>query len=264
VAEAGNPIAWNRYAYVYDNPVNLTDSSGHLIDTLLDVLDLANNIQNCLSDSDTLSCYMVPVSVAFVALPFLSGGGAIEPAAKRRILVAGENGSFEYSLKLREALGPEYDIVATSYERAEKLEYVPAEALGFKVRTGIDATNLGSHFPNEKFDMIIFNNPRALKGWRVESAKLVEDVLASAPDVLRPGGEIRFSASGGGPAARNLRALSGKGVGYHGFSIHQYRSLEPIDYTSDALFGVTYIPLKSNGQELGFGVDKMKWFQLLP
>ena len=82
VAEAGNPIAWNRYAYVYDNPVNLTDSSGHFVDTLLDVLDLANNVQNCLGDLDLLSCYMVPVSVAFVAVPFLSGGGMESRAAR--------------------------------------------------------------------------------------------------------------------------------------------------------------------------------------
>ena len=82
MAEAGNPIAWNCYAYVYDNPVNLTDSSGHFVDTLLDVLDLANNIQNCLGDSDTLSCYMMPVSVAFVAIPFLSGGGMESRAAR--------------------------------------------------------------------------------------------------------------------------------------------------------------------------------------
>jgi hypothetical protein len=44
VAGAGNPIAWNRYAYVYDNPVNLTDSSGHFVDTLLDALVIIRTI----------------------------------------------------------------------------------------------------------------------------------------------------------------------------------------------------------------------------
>ncbi|MBN1995489.1 MAG: hypothetical protein JW953_22570, partial [Anaerolineae bacterium] len=37
VPQPGNPIAWNRYAYVYNNPVNYTDSSGHFIDTLWDI-----------------------------------------------------------------------------------------------------------------------------------------------------------------------------------------------------------------------------------
>ena len=38
MAQPGNPIAWNRYAYVYNSPTNHTGSSGHLIDTLWDVV----------------------------------------------------------------------------------------------------------------------------------------------------------------------------------------------------------------------------------
>jgi RHS repeat-associated protein len=82
VSDPLNPATWNRFSYTAGNPVNNTDSSGHFVDTLLDALDLANNVQNCLGDSDTLSCYMVPVSVAFVAVPFLSGGGMEGQAAR--------------------------------------------------------------------------------------------------------------------------------------------------------------------------------------
>jgi hypothetical protein len=52
-----NPIAWNRYAYVYNAPVNHTDSSGHFIDTRWDVVDLGADALNCLGDSDTLAHY---------------------------------------------------------------------------------------------------------------------------------------------------------------------------------------------------------------
>jgi RHS repeat-associated protein/uncharacterized repeat protein (TIGR01451 family) len=73
VAEPGNPIAWNRYAYVYNAPVHYTDSSGHFIDTLWDVVDLAVDALNCLGDSDTLACYMLVPDALALALPFVPG-----------------------------------------------------------------------------------------------------------------------------------------------------------------------------------------------
>jgi hypothetical protein len=47
VAGATNPIAWNRYAYVYNNPANATDSSGHFIDTLWDAFNLWSDVKRC-------------------------------------------------------------------------------------------------------------------------------------------------------------------------------------------------------------------------
>jgi hypothetical protein len=63
-----NPIALNRFAYVYNSPVNYTDSSGAIIDTLLDAFDLLSNAGKCLGDSDALSCYVVPVSAGALLL----------------------------------------------------------------------------------------------------------------------------------------------------------------------------------------------------
>ncbi len=75
VPEPYNPISLNRYAYVYNSPVNLTDSSGHFIDTLWDIADLGIDLSNCLGDTDTLSCYMLPVDAAAVVVPFVPGAG---------------------------------------------------------------------------------------------------------------------------------------------------------------------------------------------
>jgi hypothetical protein len=117
VAEAGNPIAWNRYAYVYDNPVNLTDSSGHFVDTLLDVLDLANNVQNCLGDSDTLSCYMLPVDALFLAVPLATGSGALKAArAARGAEEAGEV-----------ARGPYWDVSVNRWRDPQTGQFVSVE-----------------------------------------------------------------------------------------------------------------------------------------
>jgi hypothetical protein len=93
VAQPYHPIAWNRYAYVYDNPVNYTDSTGHFIDTLWDVVDLAGNVQNCLGDSDALSCYMAPVSAVFLALPFATAGGLGDDAVKAAVRGGGVRGA---------------------------------------------------------------------------------------------------------------------------------------------------------------------------
>ncbi|MCP4536695.1 MAG: PKD domain-containing protein, partial [Chloroflexi bacterium] len=73
VVGATNPIAWNRYAYVHNNPVNHTDSTGHVIDTLWDAYDLAADAGRCVFGSDALSCYMVPLDVAALAVPGVPG-----------------------------------------------------------------------------------------------------------------------------------------------------------------------------------------------
>ncbi|MEJ2560838.1 MAG: hypothetical protein P8186_32380 [Anaerolineae bacterium] len=88
MAEPGNPIAWNRYAYVYSAPVHYTDSSGHFIDTLWDVFDLAADALNCLGDSDTLACYMLVPDALALALPFVPG--VVDNALKATFIISDE------------------------------------------------------------------------------------------------------------------------------------------------------------------------------
>jgi RHS repeat-associated protein len=76
VPDPGNPIAWNRFAYVYNNPVNNVDPSGHFvepIDTLWDAVDLYSDLRDCLGDSDSMACYMAAGSAVALALPLLEG-----------------------------------------------------------------------------------------------------------------------------------------------------------------------------------------------
>jgi RHS repeat-associated protein len=40
VPDVNNPIAWNRYAFNYNNPVNYTDPSGHI--PIWDILDVGS------------------------------------------------------------------------------------------------------------------------------------------------------------------------------------------------------------------------------
>jgi RHS repeat-associated protein len=77
VPQPGNPIAWNRFAYVYNNPVNNVDPSGHFvvaaIDTLWDVVDLYNDARDCLGDSDSMACAMAAAGVGFILMGTLEG-----------------------------------------------------------------------------------------------------------------------------------------------------------------------------------------------
>jgi hypothetical protein len=186
--------SWDSGSYGYEYFV----SSGHFIDTLWDVVDLGANLRNCLGDTDSLSCYMVPVAAAGVVGPGLTMGpvdNAIR-AGRENILIVGEN-SFEYSQNLRRALGAEYHIVATSYESRHALQAmglkVPRSRHGFWVRTDIDATNLAYHFPSMKFDAIIFNNPHVGSGQT--TASLISDFVQSARGQLRVGGELHINVT---------------------------------------------------------------------
>jgi RHS repeat-associated protein len=77
VPDPGNPIAWNRFAYVYNDPINNVDPSGHFvvaaIDTIWDAVDLYNDARDCFGDSDSMACYMAAAGVGFIILGSLEG-----------------------------------------------------------------------------------------------------------------------------------------------------------------------------------------------
>jgi RHS repeat-associated protein len=77
VPDPGNPMAWNRFAYVYNDPVNNVDPSGHFvvaaIDTIWDSVDLYSDLRDCLGDSDSMACYMAAAGVGFIAMGALEG-----------------------------------------------------------------------------------------------------------------------------------------------------------------------------------------------
>jgi hypothetical protein len=158
-------------------------------------------------------------------------------------------------------LGAEYDIVATSYESQRALKakgfVVPKSKAGFRVVTRVDARDLARHFGPNEFDLIIFNNPRAAKGWQKETGDLIEGVLQSAPDVLRAGGEVRFGVVRGrnAPGVYRLRDIARPG---------EYRSflVDVMPFSSD-MFGAAYTPLRTGGVPIGVGVDAMDWYRFV-
>ena len=79
---AGNPQAWDRYAYTQNNPVRYNDPSGHWFESVLDIAFIAYDIydisQNGLNWETGLS---LAADVAGLALPVVTGGGLAVRAA---------------------------------------------------------------------------------------------------------------------------------------------------------------------------------------
>jgi len=83
VPDPGDPIAWNRFAYVYNNPVNYADPSGHVpvllaaaytvVDTAWDIVDVYSDIRDCFGDSDSMACAMLPIDALAVVALFAEG-----------------------------------------------------------------------------------------------------------------------------------------------------------------------------------------------
>ncbi|MCG8351744.1 MAG: hypothetical protein MI924_28590, partial [Chloroflexales bacterium] len=77
-----NPQELNRYSYVNNNPVRYTDSTGHFIDTLVDVAFIAYDIDAIAANGYTAEKGAVlAADVASAAVPGMTGGGAIVRAA---------------------------------------------------------------------------------------------------------------------------------------------------------------------------------------
>ncbi len=71
-----NPQELNRYAYVNNNPVRHTDSTGHLIDTLLDVGFIAYGIYDIAANGYTAEKGLaLAADVGSALIPGVTGGG---------------------------------------------------------------------------------------------------------------------------------------------------------------------------------------------
>jgi len=76
-------MSWNRFAYVYNNPINNVDPSGHIpvvlgaaytvVDTAWDAVDLYSDVRDCLGDSDSMACAMLPIDALAVVALFAEG-----------------------------------------------------------------------------------------------------------------------------------------------------------------------------------------------
>lgn len=73
----------NLYAYCNNNPVTYKDSTGEVIDTILDVISLATSVFSVISNpTDPTNWVSVGADIVCLILPGATGGGAAVKAAK--------------------------------------------------------------------------------------------------------------------------------------------------------------------------------------
>ncbi len=84
VPDPGSALGYDRYGYVNNSPIIHNDPTGHWLDTVIDIISIGSTVadisQNGLNWSNGLA---LAVDVACLALPVVSGGGALVRAASK-------------------------------------------------------------------------------------------------------------------------------------------------------------------------------------
>ncbi len=77
VPQPGNPMAWDRYAYGFNNPSRYTDPSGHIpLDIIVDILFLAYDVWAILVEGPTpINEAALAADAVCAVIPYGTGGG---------------------------------------------------------------------------------------------------------------------------------------------------------------------------------------------
>lgn len=72
---AGNAVAFDRYAYLNNNPINGTDPTGHWVETAFDIISLGMTINDIRNEGFTvMNTISLVTDVATVVLPIVPAG----------------------------------------------------------------------------------------------------------------------------------------------------------------------------------------------
>lgn len=221
-------------------PGTLPDAQG-LLDELTDG-DGTSPIENCNT----------------IAAGLLSNTGLCgdaEDSPERKVLVVGESQTFEYSVNLAQKY-PRWHIVGTALEGVPR--GVAPGLPNIELRGNVDATALRAHFSPGEFSDIVYNAPRPVTGWHPEAAALIDSVLVSAAEILRPGGRVRFSSGGGMPGKMRLDGHA-RGDARYPIPEGYVRPARRVAFFADE-FGVRYTPRDNYGKALPIQASQLSWY----
>ena len=128
VPEPGNPQSLNRYAYVYNNPLKYTDPSGHWLETVWDIANIAWDIHEIRQDPGNLWNWgALVVDVGAALLPVVPAGAGMVVHGGKAAKAAVEAAS--HGDEVVDAGRVVAEIASHADEAAEALRRIP---LGFK------------------------------------------------------------------------------------------------------------------------------------
>jgi RHS repeat-associated protein len=138
VPEPGNPQSFNRFAYVYNNPLKYTDPTGHWIESAVDIAFIAYDIwdihQNGLTWDNGLA---LAADVGGLLLPGLTGGGMLVRAVARGNEALGAARGINTAVNAAPAAN-----LADNIHAAGQLRYLRhADPVAFETLMGLGARN---------------------------------------------------------------------------------------------------------------------------
>ncbi len=76
IPQPGSPLAWDRYAYINNNPVNGIDPTGHWVESLLDIASIGYDIYDISTNGiNRENGFSLAADVVSLVLPVVTGGG---------------------------------------------------------------------------------------------------------------------------------------------------------------------------------------------
>ena len=250
--------AWN----ISHNAVDLSQSFLHLWNLCAAQLapprtQTRNEAQTKTQTASQQETGQKPTSPGTNVLP--PGLATPTPQPFKKVLIVGD-GNFSYSESLH-SLHLHWEITGTSYDGGYNSQTFIRSSGNLKLYADVDATRLheGWMTKYQQFDAVVFNAPRATAPLRFKSVHgdLVDAILSSALSVLAPGGQMRFSSSGGMPAANRLQQRVRANEWPPGYSNAYQGSLY---YADPDGFGVPYQPSTNENETLKVRWDDMYWY----
>ncbi len=220
---------------------------------------------------------MYNLTVALVATYMVGDGQwVVHNCDTRQILVLGEEGNAPYARDLA-SIHDDWEVWGSRYgEGINSPQVLVESASNFRLIDNVDGRELssGNLTGNELFDDIVFNGPRAHAPINPQTRQtvhpqLVQDVLSSSLDVLKPGGAVRVSSGGGMPA---MWWLSGLETGrtpipsgyrfFGGRGAMKRKGRSGLQFLEDRTFGLpSYVPTANGGTKiLSIPLEDINWY----
>jgi RHS repeat-associated protein len=184
VPDVNNPIAWNGYAFNYNNPVNFVDPSGHFVESALDAIGFGLSLRDFWRKPSLGNAFWLALDAAGLALPFVTGAwvrhaGKVDDVGDTRRIIEIGSGGGENLLRIAEAR-PGSLVVGVDYANdAATLAKIRAAYSPYRNIEVVRANYLRAPFGTGQFDEVIAIAPGSVKDYVTDAAKTATNLVSA-------------------------------------------------------------------------------------